>query len=170
MFWIVVGLHWIAGFRRLNITPALMPFCRTAGGRSSTKNSWPDRWYEAMAEWGALSMGFTLGIFSGQFMTLLTGHKSWSLRAGVRTQEMPKPSPRSCSSENPQHLAHVWSQERCDLHWQPALLRALTSWLRGTHGKHSARICRGFYSQVDTLHTHQTKDNLVWHLLGNKSA
>lgn len=152
-------MHCIADFRRLKITPASLLFCGTVRGRTSTKRSWFDRWYEAMAEWGALSMGFTLGMLSGQFMTLLTGHKSLkaeSLRAGVRTQETQKPfSPRSCSSENPQHLAHVWSQERYDLHWQPALLWALASWLRVTQGKHW--ICWGFYSHVENLHTHQTK-------------
>lgn len=130
LFKIVAKLHWISGFRRLKITPALMPFFRTVEGGSGPKKSPSDRWYEAMTEWGALSMGFTLGIFSGQFMTPLTDHKSWRLRARVRTQEMQKPSlPWSCCSENPQHLAHVWSQERCDLHWQPALQRALTRWL-----------------------------------------
>lgn len=32
-------------------------------------------------------------------------------------------SPRSCSPENPQHLAHVGSQERYGLPWQLSLLR-----------------------------------------------
>lgn len=54
---IIVELHWIAGYRGLKIIPALMPFCRTVG-RSITKKSRSDRWYEAMAEWGTLSMGF----------------------------------------------------------------------------------------------------------------
>lgn len=45
----VVELHCIAGFRRLKITPAIIPFCRTFG-RCITKKSQSDRWYEAMAE------------------------------------------------------------------------------------------------------------------------
>lgn len=132
------------------------------GERSGAEPSWSDTCYKATAEQGALSVGYSLGTSSDQFMTLLTGYKFETLGAwSENTGNAKTSSPWSRGSENPQHLAHVWSQERYDLPWQPALLRALAGWLCVTQGKHSVRICWGFYSQVENLHTHQTKENFV---------
>lgn len=158
----VVELPWIVGFRRWKLT-----LLRTVGERSGAQTSWPDKWqHEVCCQRVILLRYFQAGSWHCWLAINLQ-----SLWAGVRTQEMQKPpSPRSCSWENPKHLAHVWSQERYDLPWQPALLRALTGWLHVTQGKHSARICWGFYSQVENLHTHQAKEDFVWYLLGYKSV
>lgn len=133
------SLNW--GFKRWNSAPASLILLKVVGERSSAETSWSDRCYKATAEQGALSVGYSLGMSSDQFMTPLTGYKFETLGAwSENTGNAKTSSPRSRGSENPQHLAHVWSQERYDLPWQPALLRAFAGWLVS----HKENTLRGF--------------------------
>lgn len=138
----VVELPWTAGFRRWNSAPASLILFKMLGREvvqrhSDLTNVKRPQQSKAPCQWVILLGCLQTGSWHCWPAINL---KLWELR--VKTQEMQKPSsPRFRSSENPQHLAHVWSQERYDLPWQPALLRALAGWLHVTQGKHSARIC-----------------------------
>lgn len=81
-----------------------------------------------------------------------------SLKDGLRTQEMQNPfSPRSCSPENPQHLAHVGSQERYGLPWQLSLLRDGAAGFMSHRENTLPGFAKNFVPKWKNLHTHHTK-------------
>lgn len=126
----------------------------TGEGKEVAETSWSGKWYQAT--W---SVGSSLGIFSGKFMIPLTSYKSLqSLKDGLRTQEMQNPfTPRSCSPENPQHLAHVGSQERYGLPWQLSLLRDGAAGFMSHRENTLPGFAKDFVPKWKNLHTHHTK-------------
>lgn len=114
-----VKLPCAAGFRRWMIPPAWPTFSEWLGKEVAQR--YPDlvNGTRLHGQWVLL-----MGYFQASLWYCWLIINLQNLRDGVRTQEMQNPfSPRSCSSENPQHLAHVWSQERYGLPWQLSLLR-----------------------------------------------
>lgn len=107
---------------RLKITFASLPFCETVRGRTQYREpDLTDGVYEPMAEWGALSVDFTVRYFQVHSWHLFVPLNP-EVEMGVRTQEMQKLASPMIIFIRKSPTSGSCEAKKIRLHWREASL------------------------------------------------